>query len=44
MIKEKIPFLEFIEKYCKIFQQHFTEEQNKKIDELRKKKMKKQTR
>ena len=44
MIKEKISFLEFIDKYCKDFQQHFTEEQNKKIDELRKKKMKKQTR
>ena len=44
MIKEKISFLEFIDKYCKDFQQHFTEKQNKKIDELRKKKMKKQTR
>ena len=44
LVKEKITFLEFIDKYCKDFQQHFTEEQNKKIDELRKKKMKKQTR
>ena len=35
LIKEKITFLEFIDKYCENFQQHFTEEQKQKIEELR---------
>lgn len=35
LIKEKITFLEFIDKYCEKFKQYFTEEQKQKIEELR---------
>ena len=35
LIKEKITFLEFIDKYCKDFRQYFTGEQKQQIEELR---------
>ena len=37
LVKEKITFLEFIDKYCKDFQQHFTDEQKQQIEKLRNK-------
>ena len=37
LVKEKITFLEFVDKYCENFQQHFTDEQKQQIEELRNK-------
>ena len=43
LIKKKITFLEFIDKYCEKFKQYFTEKQRQQIEELRKEKMNEKT-